>query len=87
MLRRALAARLPNPDGVNDLDFSGLIRIGYAHGLLSEDIVGWREFRRDRGATSHAYNNATAQAVFDNIPRFLTEARFLLHALQTQPAR
>ena len=85
LLRRALAASDPNPAAIADLDFSGLIRAGYARSLLAQDLTVWREFRHDRAATSHAYNNDTAQAVFDNIPRFLAEAKYLLRALQAQP--
>jgi nucleotidyltransferase substrate binding protein (TIGR01987 family) len=87
MLRRYLASIDPNPDVVMDLDFPGLIRAGYARGLLSEELEAWRTFRADRGATSHTYDDGTARKVFEKIPRFLKEARYLLHSLQARQGK
>ena len=39
------------------------------------------EFRRNRGTTSHAYNEVKAQEVFASAPDFLQEARYLLNRL------
>lgn len=86
MLRRYLLATEPSPAAVDELDFNGLIRLGYARGLLNEEIAIWRIFRQDRGTTSHAYDERKARAVFDNIPRFLAEARFLSERIRDRQA-
>jgi nucleotidyltransferase substrate binding protein (TIGR01987 family) len=86
-LRRYLADTDPSPKTIETLDFSGLVRTGFARGLLNEEIAVWRKFREDRGTTSHAYDNDKAQDVFDHIPKFLAEAKFLrdrIEARQTE---
>jgi hypothetical protein len=40
-------------------------------------VAAWSAFRRDRGTTSHAYNETKALEVFEGIPEFLEEARHL----------
>jgi len=42
----------------------------------------WREYRRNRGTTSHTYNEEKAQEVFESVPDFLQDARYLLNRLQ-----
>ena len=86
MLRRFLESSDASPKTIEDLDFSGLVRAGYARGLLNEEIKVWREFRQDRGTTSHAYDNDKAQEVFDKIPRFLSEAKFLRDQIAARQA-
>jgi nucleotidyltransferase substrate binding protein (TIGR01987 family) len=76
-LKRFLAETEPNPQHVQAMDFNGTVRLGYARGLLAEEISVWRRFRENRSVTSHTYNEDKAQAVFDAIPRFLDEVRFL----------
>jgi nucleotidyltransferase substrate binding protein (TIGR01987 family) len=85
-LRRYLESTDPSPQTIEHLDFSGLVRAGFARGLLSEEIRVWRKFREDRGTTSHAYDNDKAQEVFDRIPQFLTEARFLRDRITARQA-
>jgi nucleotidyltransferase substrate binding protein (TIGR01987 family) len=86
MLRRYLENTDPSPKTIEDLDFSGLVRTGFEKGLLSEEIKVWRSFRQDRGTASHAYDNDKAQEVFDNIPRFLSEAKFLRDRIEARQA-
>jgi len=81
-LKRHLEATEPNPAAVEDMTFNELIRRGYELGLLQAEISEWREFRKDRGTTSHAYDEQKAKDVFDGIPRFLVEAKFLLSKIQ-----
>jgi nucleotidyltransferase substrate binding protein (TIGR01987 family) len=87
MLRRYLLATEASPATIDELDFNGLIRLGYARGLLNEEIAIWRIFRQDRGTTSHAYDERKARTVFDNIPRFVAEARFLFAQIHDRQAR
>jgi nucleotidyltransferase substrate binding protein (TIGR01987 family) len=85
-LKRYLVTTGPNPSTMDEFDFSALVRAGFERGLLREEIAAWRDFRRDRGTTSHAYDNDRAQAVFDHIPRFLHEACFLRDQIQSRQA-
>jgi nucleotidyltransferase substrate binding protein (TIGR01987 family) len=78
MLKRYLEATEANPASVDELTFNDLIRRGYEVGLLQAELADWKEFRRDRGTTSHAHDEKKAMDVYETIPAFLTEARFLL---------
>ena len=77
MLRRYLETVESNPAAVAEHTFSELVRLGWERGLLCAELAAWKEFRRDRGTTSHAYDQNKAMEVFGNIPAFLDEARFL----------
>ena len=86
-LKRHLEASEPNPAAVEEMSFNEMIRRGYQLGLLQAEMPAWRAFRRDRGTTSHAYDEAKAQEVFDAIPAFATEAKFLLAQIERRQAR
>jgi hypothetical protein len=59
------------------MNFDAVVRQCYGLNLLSEDVTVWRNFRKSRGTTSHAYDSGKAQMIFEAIPIFLAEARFL----------
>lgn len=84
-LRRYLVATEPSPEIPEDLTFPSLIRLGSERGLLDGGWDAWREFRKARGTTSHAYDDAKAAEVFLVIPEFLTEAEGLLAAMKRSP--
>lgn len=86
-LQRHLASVDASPSLIDDLDFSGVIRLGFKRGLLREEVATWREFRKSRNITSHTYDDAKAQDVFDAIPDFLREARFVRDEIQARQAR
>lgn len=86
MLRRFLEMTEPNPSGLDDATFQGLIRLGSERGLLKSDLPVWMEFRRQRGTTSHAYDEKKAAQVHAAIPAFLADAQFLLAALHRRSA-
>ena len=77
-LKRFLADTEANPGAVDEMSFNDLIRRGYERGILDAQLTDWKAFRRDRGTTSHTYDAAKAQAIFEAIPAFLAEADFLL---------
>ena len=81
MLKRYLTFTAENPNIVNELSFNELIRIGYEKGLILSELVTWKEFRKDRGTTSHTYDEIKAKEVFDNIDFFLQDAKYLLDQL------
>lgn len=82
MLKRHLELASPNPAEIDAMGFRGIIREALGRGLLRSDLSTWNEYRRSRGTTSHAYNEPKAQEVFERVPDFLQEARYLLNQLQ-----
>lgn len=81
MLRRTLIERAEAADSVADLSFNDLLRKGADAGLLA-DPSSWRAWREMRNTTSHAYDEAKAQAVAAIAPRFATDAASLLAAME-----
>ena len=70
MLKRYLEATEATPSQIDEMSFNEVVRRGYEVGLLSAEIEAWKEFRKSRGSTSHAYDLEKAQAVFVKIPSF-----------------
>lgn len=81
MLKRYLRLASANPAEIDELVFNDIIREAYRQGLLKSELSEWMEFRRQRGTTSHAYDEEKAQEVFESVPGFLDEARYLLNRL------
>ena len=82
MLKRYLKLSSANPAGIEDMSFSNLIREASGKALVCSDLPVWLEYRRNRGITSHTYNEDKAQEVFEGASDFLQEARYLLTQLQ-----
>ena len=82
MLKRYLELASANPAEIDELVFNDVIREAYKQALLNAELPQWMEFRRNRGTTSHTYNEERAQEVFKSIPDFLQEAKYLLTRLQ-----
>ncbi|MCY4653979.1 MAG: nucleotidyltransferase substrate binding protein, partial [Dehalococcoidia bacterium] len=79
--RRYLEMASANPAEVDELVFNDVIREAFRLALVRSEIPEWREYRRNRGTTSHTYNEEQAQEVFESVPDFLREARYLLDRL------
>ena len=86
LLRRVLIERSESADRVADLSFNDLLRAAADAGLLA-DAPRWREWREMRNATSHAYDEARAQAVAQRAAAFAQDAVTLLHALEASLAQ
>ena len=84
MLRRYLEEANATPGLVREMSFNELIRLGYETGLLQAELLTWKKFRQSRGTTSHGYDEDKAMEVYEGIPEFLTEARFLYRRLTQQ---
>ena len=82
MVKRHLEASEPNPAAIAEMSFGEIIRRSCELGLLKVEVAEWNAFRRDRGATSHTYDEKKAQTVFAGIPAFLAEVRFLAGQIQ-----
>ena len=77
MLKRFLQLNEPNPSIIDEMSFNDLVRRGYEVDLLQAELIAWKQFRKDRGTTSHAYDELKALEVFVGIPAFLVEAKHL----------
>lgn len=86
MLKRHLEATEATPSAVEEMSFNDLVRRGFELGLLKAEIAEWREFRKNRGSTSHAYDMNKAQEIYEKIPAFLAEAKFLLAQIEKRQA-
>jgi len=84
MLKRFLELTSSDPQSIDTVAFSELIRIGYEQGVLRSSYDVWATFRKARSTTSHTYDQNKAQQVFEIIPQFLSEARYLLEELRTR---
>ena len=82
MLKRQLESMSANPSELDEIKFQDLIRRGSEAGLLLNDWEQWKIYREKRGSTSHTYNAEKANEVFDAIPKFYEEAKYLLQQLQ-----
>ena len=80
LLRRVLIERAASTDLVIDLSFNDLLR-GAADAGLMPNAARWREWREMRNTTSHAYDEAKAQAVAERAAAFVVDAAALLDAL------
>ena len=87
MLKRFLEATEPNPSAIEEMTFNEVIRLGYAKGLLNAELLQWKEFRKERGTTSHTYDEQKALDVFEDIPSFLVEVKHLMDAIRTRQER
>jgi len=86
MLKRKLEQIESSEAVVRGITFDDLIRRGWAKGFLNEEIAQWREFRKQRGTTSHTYDENKAELIYQEIPRFLAEAKYLYATIEKQQA-
>lgn len=81
MLKRYLDMTIPDPQEVDSMSFSTLIRTGCEQGLLLSDMTQWKQYRHNRSITSHTYDQEKAAEVFAKIPAFLEDAQYLLQQI------
>lgn len=65
-------------DGLNRRE---LFRLAFEHQLIS-DVERWLGYHDSRNETSHTYNRATAQEVFEAAVNFIADAKELLANLE-----
>ena len=80
MMRRWLSAN-PVAGDVDGVPMRQLYRVAAKAGLL-DDVNGWMDFHAARNQTSHTYNRAIAQTVFDMAPLFAEQAQYVLVQLE-----
>lgn len=76
MMRRWLAVN-PVAGDVDGVPMRQLFRVAAKAGLI-DDVEGRMDFYKARNETSHTYNRAVAQAVFEMAPAFAQQAQQLL---------
>ena len=68
---------------VDTLTNRDLFRLGAEQDLL-RDAEAWLNYLRSRNLTSHTYDEATAETVYQSARDFLRDARFLLAQLKAK---
>lgn len=83
MIKRHLRNISANPAAVGGMSFRHIHGLAYRHGIVSCEYADWDQFRSDRGATSHLYDEEKAEEVFQSASMFLDEARHVLVQLKS----
>ena len=77
MIKRHLEQASENPARIDEMSFKAIMREAYQRGLVQSELSVWEEYRKFRGTTSHTYAEDKARAVFESVPDFLREARYV----------
>lgn len=80
MMRRWLSAN-PVAGEVDGVPMRQLFRVAARAGLI-DDVDAWMSFHAARNQTSHTYNRAVAQTVFELAPLFAAQAQAVLRQLE-----
>jgi nucleotidyltransferase substrate binding protein (TIGR01987 family) len=81
-IKRFLEETAANPNEIDLMSFQELIREANEKGILLTDWETWKLYRIYRGTTSHAYNEDKANEIYNEIPGFLNEIKFLINQLK-----
>ena len=73
---------MQSPEVLADMTFNEAIRKANKLGLLKNNLEKWTEYRQNRNATSHTYDEKVAIEVVSVIPGFKDEAEYLLAQLK-----
>ena len=82
MLKRHLEQASENPDRFDQASFSDIMREAFQRGLVQSELPVWKDYRKQRSTTSHTYDGEKARVVFERVPDFLREARYLRDQLR-----
>lgn len=82
MIKRHLSNISENPSAINEMSFQQLIREAYTKGIINNSWDKWSEYRDDRNATSHGYDEERAKVVAASVIHFYGEVAYLLERLQ-----
>lgn len=70
-----------DPKSIDEITFKGLLRVALQIGLI-DNFQRWVDYREQRGATSHAYDEEIAIKVYKTALVFITDAKKLLEVLE-----
>lgn len=82
MIKRHLEKTTGDPSEIRKMTFDSIMREAFAQGLVCSEISVWRKYRKNRGITSHTYNENKAQEIFGGVTDFLQDARYTLIQLK-----
>jgi nucleotidyltransferase substrate binding protein (TIGR01987 family) len=85
MIKRVIELEAASPSEVDHSNFRDLLRTAGEKGLIA-DVSAWFDYRAMRNITAHTYDHDKAQQVYRDTLDFVTDARALLHALETRLA-
>ena len=86
MLKRQIELDAPTPAAIDALSFRELVREGAERGLVA-DPEAWFDYRDQRNATAHTYDEAKAAEVYRAALAFTQSARELLAQLTARAGR
>lgn len=84
ILRGFLRRTAADPETVDRLSFSALIRVGAQQRLVRGEWPDWSVFREMRALAPHSYDDNVAVQVMAAVPAFLAEVRTLLVGIRGQ---
>ncbi len=82
MIRRHLKNIADNPSEIDQMPFANVIREAYTKGILKHSWDVWAEYREDRNATSHGYNEELSKRLVLELDNPYDEILFLLTKLK-----
>lgn len=82
MIKRHLKNIAENPGEIDQLSFQSIIREAYTKGILKNSWDKWSDFREDRNATSHGYDEELAVSIVSELNEPYLEFIFLLAKLE-----
>jgi nucleotidyltransferase substrate binding protein (TIGR01987 family) len=82
MIKRHLKNIAENPGEIDQLSFQSIIREAYTKGILKNSWDKWSDFREDRNATSHGYDEELAVSIVSELNEPYLEFVFLLAKLE-----
>ena len=84
MIKRYLKRTEDDPSAIGAMTAQERIRRAYDIGIIQNSWDQWWQYRDDRAATSYGYDEERVKQIVVKIPKFYTEAEFLLEALRTK---
>lgn len=82
LIKRYIEQEMPLSENVDRLNYRDLIRVAFEIGLI-QDIEKWFQYREARNLTNHTYDENKAQAVYQVLPEFAVQAKFVLAQLNS----
>ncbi len=84
IITRYLSITSQNPGEIKEMTFQDVIRLAYTKGIVKNSWDIWWEYRDNRNATSHGYDEKRAIEITSKIPNFYHEVVFLFNALSSR---
>jgi nucleotidyltransferase substrate binding protein (TIGR01987 family) len=84
IIKRFLSSISEIAEDIQIMDFQQIIRLAYTKGILNNSWDMWWEYRDNRSATSHGYDEKRAIEIVEKLPLFYNEISFLLQQLKAR---